>query len=93
MVKYIKFFENNFKIFENKLSQFKVGDFVYADNIKVGKTNGTTLVKDVKYEIIEVVPPTNWASYRYRLKEIPHEIFYEHRFISELEYNAKKYNI
>ena len=82
-MRYIKTFENN------KSPEFKVGDFVYADNTQ----NSLTLDKNIKYEIIDVISPTQWQSYKYELKEFPGEHFSEYRFISEMEYDAKKYNL
>jgi len=80
---YIKTFEDN-----NTPALFKVGDFVYADN-----TNQSQLDKDIKYEVSHVEPKTTWNPYTYQLKEIKDKFFWEYRFISELEYYAKKYNL
>lgn len=83
-----------FKVFEKNISrkpEFSVGDFVYADNIM----NSLELDNDVKYKIKEVLMDDSFGikSYKYKLKEYPDTCFFEYRFISELEYNAKKYNL
>lgn len=83
-----------FKIFESektRVPEFKVGDFVYADNTM----NTMFLDKDVRYEINRVIMDDsfNGIVYKYELVEFPDEFFYEYRFIPELEYHANKYNI
>jgi len=90
-MKYIKTFENS----KGSNPKFKIGDFVYCINSE--NSNNHDLQENIKYEILSVqsmhVGDVDEYSHFYFLKEIPHTMFFEKRFISEIEYEAKKYNL
>ena len=77
-MKYLKYFEK-----DTNIAKFKPGDIVYCINTEVT----TSLYKDEKYKVLniddEYIKINNGTNNRY----------WKYRFISELEYNANKYNI
>jgi len=87
-----------FKLYEKNEPKFKVGDYVYVIYDKDKKY----IHKDKKYKItaIKHLDGENkdnledyTYSYQYWLEGIPEFRYDEDRFISELEYNTKKYNL
>ena len=81
-MKYIKTYEHN----NPNEPKFKVGDTVYS--IK----NTMYLTTDRPYTIAKVIR-TNYNYITYALKGINFHSYIEDSFISELEYNANKYNL
>jgi len=72
--------------------KFNVGDYVYV----VKPTQA--LKENTKYQIFAVNRPSRFLnelnkSFYYELKEIPTARYAEDRFISEMDYEVKKYNI
>ena len=83
-----------FKIYEitdyieiSSLNNFKVGDFVYCIN-----THYTCLEKDKKYKILQIIQGDDDKDILV-LKELLNNHYVETRFITEAEYDAKKYNL
>ena len=86
-MKYIKKYEFN----NPNEPKFKVGDIVYYK--KLFERQPLYLKPNKKYTI-KKVDRTNYKYYIvYTLEEIEFHSFEEDCFISELEYNAKKYNL
>ena len=75
------------KEFEIKSDKFKPGDNVYVID-----TFGTILKHDRLYTIIYVTPAWEFGDYYITVVGDLTEYNYR-RFISELEYNTKKYNL
>ena len=91
-MRYIRTFENSWNNEKLKNSKFKVNDIVFCVN-----PGGTSnLQKDVPYKIIDVTRGPGGYYYdvatghNYNLEGCEYS---ENRFISELEYNANKYNV
>lgn len=86
MITTFKYFES----FDSDEPKFNVGDFVYCINNNNLGMESDNLKYDTKYEIIESVKGHN--NFLYKLKGL--QLFLkENRFISEAEYDAKKYNL
>ena len=95
-----------FKIFENTTEhQFKVGDYVYA---KKDGIEDTPFDEDVKYEIVDIynlsLPKKSRSDFSDNFhnactvvevenRNKVHSQYYLKRFITEVEYDAKKYNL
>ena len=95
-----------FKIFENiDEHQFKVGDYVYA---KKGGISYTPFDEDVKYQIIDIYSLSDMKHTRVdssdefhnacTVVEVEdknkfHSRYFVTRFMSEAEYDSKKYNL
>jgi len=75
---------------EYKKPAFNVGDYVYLNPIC---PNSNRVRKNTQYEIDRVDKLSNGRYYLYKIKGFPINIFREDKFISEVEYNANKYNL
>ena len=84
-----------FKIYEitdyinvSRLNNFKVGDFVYCINTD----HSIDLEEDKKYKILQIIQGDDDKDILV-LKELLNNHYVETRFITEAEYDAKKYNL
>jgi hypothetical protein len=77
----------NFKIFES-VNKFKEGDYVYCINAD----HSLDLEENKKYKILRILPGDDEKDILI-LKGLLSSHYIETRFISEVEYDANKYNL
>lgn len=83
----MKHLVTNYEIFERKKEMYPVGTKVICINDKPRFPGAQFFIK--KYEIYEIEDISDDS---YKLKDVENWYF-SNRFISELEYIAKKYNL